>query len=456
MAVVLLFSTEFPAAGPRHARRDPRSSTPACLSLALVARGAGGRGRPGRRSAGSGPRFAGLGILLIAWALAFQVTGVDLVALLAVLLPAGVILDRGLARLPEDARFATMSGLVPFELSATAGGARRVDGAAALYAVVTFLDPTGWGQVTPPSAAVHATSVPLVAALLAGTALAAARWLAPMALRRIARHRRDRRGRLGRPVRGLRRHGGRAVGRAGGRRPGRGALGPPGRRPRTRPGLDPVDRRCGGGRSGSWPAPTGCGSWTPPSRSGSAPRPVAARVRVPSPSGRTWPPRHPVVRRVADVARGDVRASCSCTRCPSRSSTSSSARSAGSTAVEELAKQAQIALTVTWTLHRRGGAGRRPRPAPPDAATCRLRPARARDREGRRHRPRLAWTWPTGPLVLAGVGLLLLVSRLPVDALPGTALRGHAGSREDRTRPPDRGRARGVVAGTGRHHARTP
>ena len=182
MAVVLLFSTEFPPQDLGTLAAPPFLNA-ACLSLALIVAGlvAAGVLVPVRwlRSG-----LAGLGILLIAWALAFQVTGVDLVALLAVLLPTGVVIDRGLARLPQGERFATMSGLVPFELSASAGGAVAWM-ASALYAMVTFLDPTGWGQVTPPSPP-FSDERALVAALLAGTALVAARWLAPMALRRIA------------------------------------------------------------------------------------------------------------------------------------------------------------------------------------------------------------------------------------------------------------------------------
>ena len=182
MAVVLLFSTEFPPQDLGTLAASPFLNA-ACLSLAVVLAGlvAAGVLVPVRwiRSG-----FAGLGILLMAWAFAFQVTGVTLVALLAVLLPAGVIVDRGLARLAEQPRFAATSNLVPFELSATAGGAVAWT-ASALYAVVTFLDPTSWGQITPPSPP-FSDERALVAALLAGSALAAARWLAPMALRRIA------------------------------------------------------------------------------------------------------------------------------------------------------------------------------------------------------------------------------------------------------------------------------
>jgi uncharacterized membrane protein len=182
MAVVLLFSTEFP-------RQDlgTLAATPflneACASLAVVLVGLGAAAAlvPVRwvRSA-----LGGLGILLVAWGLAFQVTGVTLVALLAVLLPAGVILDRGLGRLPDDERFAPLPGRVPFGLFATAGGAIAWM-ASALYSVATFLEPTQWGVVTPPPVA-FTDQRALVAALLAGAALAAARWLLPVVLRRVA------------------------------------------------------------------------------------------------------------------------------------------------------------------------------------------------------------------------------------------------------------------------------
>jgi uncharacterized membrane protein len=182
MAVVLLFSTEFPPQDVGILATSPFLN-PAFVSLVVVVAGLVAAGILVRvRWLCSG--FAGLGIVLLAWALAFQVTGVDLVALLAVLLPAGVVIDRGLARLPDDERFAAMSGLVTFELSATAGGAVAWT-AAALYAIATFLDPTGWGRITPPSPP-FSDERALVAALLAGAALAAARWLAPMALRRAA------------------------------------------------------------------------------------------------------------------------------------------------------------------------------------------------------------------------------------------------------------------------------
>ena len=82
MAVVLLFSTEFPPQDLGTLAASPFLN-PACLSLAVVLAGlvAAGVLVPVRwlRSG-----FAGLGILLVAWAFAFQVTGVDLVALLAV------------------------------------------------------------------------------------------------------------------------------------------------------------------------------------------------------------------------------------------------------------------------------------------------------------------------------------------------------------------------------------
>ena len=182
VAVALLFATEFPPQDLGTVAASPFLN-PACASLAVVLAGlvAAGVLVPVRwiRSG-----LAGLGVLLLAWALLFEVTGVTLVGLLAVLLPLGVLLDRGLGRLPDGERSGVLSNLVPFELSATVGGAVAW-AAAAAYAVQTLLDPTGWGQVTPPSPA-FSDDRALVAALLAGSALAAASWLLPMALRRIA------------------------------------------------------------------------------------------------------------------------------------------------------------------------------------------------------------------------------------------------------------------------------
>ena len=96
----------------------------------------------------------------------------------------------------------------------------------------------------------------------------------------------------------------------------------------------------------------------------------------------------------------------------------------GSTAVEELAKQAQTALTVTWTLI--GAAALvvglvRHRPMLRHAGFGLLGLAIAKVVIIDMASMDVAYR----AVVLAGVGLLLLVSRLPVDALPRTALRGH-------------------------------
>ena len=444
MAVVLLFSTEFPPQDLGTVAASPFLN-PACLSLAVVLAGlvAAGVLVPVRwlRSG-----FAGLGILLTAWALAFQVTGVDLVALLAVLLPAGVILDRGLARLPDDERFAAMSGLVPFELSATAGGAVAWM-ASALYAVATFLDPTGWGQVTPPSPP-FSDERALVAALLAGTALAAARWLAPMALRRIAviaaivtaawvvpfevyadmvvvlwvalavaalaATRWDRRG-------GIAYAGLASILWIGGAGVAFGIVARPDR-------LWVVDTSARGARA--------------------APRPVAARVRCPRPRGVPGPA-PPRVRRVAGVARGDVRDRARVRGVhrgrrplPAPGRWLDGRGGAGQAGTDRPHRHLDA--------DRRGDPGHRARPAPPDASTRGLRPPRARGRQGRPHRHGvhgrgLPGRGP-GRRRAAAPGLAPTCGRTSADRAPASP-----GSREDRTRLPDRDRSRGVVAGPRRH-----
>ena len=182
MAVALLLATEFP---PR--RLGEIASTPflhpEVASLAIVLAGLVGAGTlVGVRWVRS--LLAGVGILLLAWALGFEATGPTLVGLLVLLLPAGVILDRGLERLPDDPLCAPLSAVTGFALSSTVAGAAAWIAAAA-YALDRYLDPTDWGAVTPP-AVPFSDERALVAALLVAAALAAARWLGAGALRRAA------------------------------------------------------------------------------------------------------------------------------------------------------------------------------------------------------------------------------------------------------------------------------
>ena len=302
MAVVLLFSTEFPPQDLGTLAASPFLN-PACLSLVVVIAGlvAAGILVPVRwlRSG-----FAGLGILL---------------ARVGVRLPGDGrrprrAAGRAAARRGRDrpragtapGRRALRGDVEPRPLRTVRHRwrSRRVD-AAALYAMATFLDPTGWGRITPPSLP-FSDERALVAALLAGAALVAARWLAPMALRRIAviaaiatvawvvpfevyadmvvvlwvalaaaalaATRWDRRG-------GVAYAGLASILWIGGAGVAFGIVARPDR-------LWVVDTSVAERRT--------------------APRPVAARVRRPRPRGVPGPAA-PRVRRVADVARGDVR-----------------------------------------------------------------------------------------------------------------------------------------------------
>ena len=186
MAIALLFATEYPPSQLGETATTPFLH-PETLSLAIVLAGlAAGGALIGVRWIRSA--LAATGILLTAWALAFEVTGPAFVGLMVLLLPIGVIIDRGLARLPEDPRFApaSPSSISPTDSAvfATLAGAVAWS-AAALYALGRYLSPMDWGRVTPPSIP-FSDERSLVGALLALGALAAARWLVPMVFRRAA------------------------------------------------------------------------------------------------------------------------------------------------------------------------------------------------------------------------------------------------------------------------------
>ncbi len=186
MAIALLFATEYPPSRLGETAATPFLH-PEALSLAIVLAGlAAGAALIGVRWIRSA--FAGLGILLVAWALVFEVTGPVLVGLLVLLLPIGVAIDRGLQRLPEDPRLtqaidwagepgdtvvlATLAGITAWCV-------------AALYALGRYLNPMDWGRVVPPSIPFSDVRA-LVAALLILGALAAACLLVSMAYRRTA------------------------------------------------------------------------------------------------------------------------------------------------------------------------------------------------------------------------------------------------------------------------------
>ncbi len=179
MAVALLLATEYPPH--RFGELFPVPfQHPEAASLAVVLAGLALIGvLIANRRIRSG--LVGVAILLVAWALNFELRDVSLVATLAVLLPAGVILDRALGRLPDNPRFAPAGDLLALDAVASAAGVVAWVGGAGV-ALVRFLDPTAWGSVTPPGVP-FSDDRALVAGLLVAAALAAARWT-PFALAR--------------------------------------------------------------------------------------------------------------------------------------------------------------------------------------------------------------------------------------------------------------------------------
>jgi len=153
----------------------------ASLGIVLVALAAAGVLLPARwvRSA-----LGGLGVLVMTYVLPFELTGTALVAGLVVLLPAGILVDRALALVDEDRRFTRLIALSRFSLWSAAAGAVAWTAAAA-DALGTYVSPLRWGLETPP-AIPFSDDRALVGALLVVSALAAVRWLEPMPARRAA------------------------------------------------------------------------------------------------------------------------------------------------------------------------------------------------------------------------------------------------------------------------------
>ena len=411
LAVLLLFVTEYPPSELGVVSGTPFVS-PEGASLALVLAGLAAAGAlVGVRWVRSA--MAGIGILLVAWAAGFEVEGTGLVGLLAVLLPIGVIIDRGLRRLPEDERFAWLEPVVPFDQ--LAGVAGVVAWACALvFALSRYLDPITWGSVTPPPVP-FTDDRALAAALLAASALAAARWTALAVAPSGGRDRRGAHRRARRSLRGVR---GLGRGPLGGARRCHARDRTPGRRGRQ--GVHagrrrPVDRRGDGRLRDRCPAEPAVG--------GRRPRRHAARVGpVPRGGGRR-PARCREggrVRPVAGVAGGgrgvhgplprvgghrrDVRGS------HRRLDPRGGAGQAGPGRAQRVLDR-----------HRCLTAGCGPGPAPADAATRRVRPAGYRHDQGVRDRPggdgrrvpraRPGRAWGAAP-----------GQRLPVHALSRTAI----------------------------------
>jgi hypothetical protein len=152
------------------------------VSLAIMLAGLLAAGiRLGTRGIRSG--LAGIGVLLVAWSVPLELDGTARIAMLAVLLPLAVVGDRLIARSRDARRFAFLA--LPGEAGALASAAGGISWLAGLaVAVASPLDPGRWGSVTPPPIP-FSDETALVAVLLAGTAVAAAAWAVSAAAREL-------------------------------------------------------------------------------------------------------------------------------------------------------------------------------------------------------------------------------------------------------------------------------
>lgn len=121
-------------------------------------------------------------VLLVAWSLWFELGQTAAIAVAAVLLPLAVVGDHALGRLPDARRLAFLP-LPPAaaDLMTVAGGAAWAYGLA--VAAVVPLSPGRWGSALARPFTDDAT---LVAIVLAGAALAAAAWLGQRDARQLA------------------------------------------------------------------------------------------------------------------------------------------------------------------------------------------------------------------------------------------------------------------------------
>ncbi len=116
--------------------------------------------------------LAAVAVVVIAWTGAFELQGTPLVAVLAVLLPVGVLVDRGLARLPDGARYPVLARAPVVAMLASAAGALSwVLGVGSMTVQwPIFL----WSSLP---ATPFTDERTIAAILLIGSAVAAARWL---------------------------------------------------------------------------------------------------------------------------------------------------------------------------------------------------------------------------------------------------------------------------------------
>ena len=152
----------------------PYTDAPA-VSLAIILAGlAIAGGHLGTRAIRS--TLAAVGVLLVTWSLPFELRGTTQIAVGAALLPVAVVGDRALSRLPDARRLAFIA--LPPLARGFASGAGAVAWVAALMAALgRSLAPTGWVNGVRPSVPFTDESA-LVAVVLAGAAIAAWSWAA--------------------------------------------------------------------------------------------------------------------------------------------------------------------------------------------------------------------------------------------------------------------------------------
>ena len=128
--------------------------------------------------------IGGIGILLVAWAIPFVLESPTVIAAWVLLLPIGVVIDAALVRTAEDP---AISRLLPLRLPIQPASVAGAIGwsVAALYAFAGALSPADWGSVHP-SVTPFRDERTLIAVLLAGSAIAAATWTLVPAFRRLS------------------------------------------------------------------------------------------------------------------------------------------------------------------------------------------------------------------------------------------------------------------------------
>jgi len=180
-AIAALLATQYPVRGV--VPPDVPYTDTAALSLAILVAGLVAAGvQLGTRGVRS--IAAAVSVLLITWSLPFELRDVALIGAGAVLLPLAVLGDVVIARLPAGHRFDFLP--LPRQLPGLASAAGAVAWVLALgTAVIRYFPPTDWGHVTPP-AVPFTDDTALAAVLLAGAAIAAAAWIASTRGRQLA------------------------------------------------------------------------------------------------------------------------------------------------------------------------------------------------------------------------------------------------------------------------------